>query len=258
MESAVYIGSVRHRRYRPRAHAFRYRLFMVYLDLAELDRVFAGTWFWSARRWAPARFRREDHLGDPAQPLETAVRELVARETGQRPAGPIRLLTHLRYFGYAMNPVSVYYCYDASGARLETVVLEVNNTPWGEQYCYVLPAPAPPHAGAPAYAWDKAFHVSPFMTLDHQYRARIAAPARRLLLHIENWQDDARLFDATLTLHRRTITPRRLDLLLLRQPAMTVKVVAAIYFEALRLWWKRTPYVPHPSETPPKEEIGSA
>ena len=138
--SAIYEGTVRHRRRRPRLHAFTYRVFLMYLDLDDLDDVFQGRWLWSTQRPALARFRREDHVGDPSVPLDEAVRDLVAARTGHRPAGPVRLLTHLRYFGYVMNPVSFYYCFAADGAGLEAIVAEVNNTPWGEQHCYVLRA----------------------------------------------------------------------------------------------------------------------
>src|SRR5512147_1165020 len=121
MQSCIYEGQVSHVRATPVAHTFRYRLFMVYLDLDELPRVFAGRWFWSTRRRALARFRREDHLGDPLRPLDACVRDLVERETGRRPEGPIRLLTHLAYYGYCFNPVSFYYCFDAAGAAVECV-----------------------------------------------------------------------------------------------------------------------------------------
>jgi DUF1365 family protein len=130
MHSAIYHGWLRHRRHAPSRHAFRYRLFLMYLDLAELDTVFRGRWLWSARRMALARFDRTDHLGDPDVPLDRAVRDLVESRGGRRPAGPIRLLTHLRYFGHCFNPVSFYYCFDAGDTRVETVVAEVNNTPW--------------------------------------------------------------------------------------------------------------------------------
>ena len=131
-------GRVSHARKSPVAHAFGYRLFMLYLDLTELPKVFAGRWLWStraarARVAAPRRL-----LGDPREPLDESVRRLVAAETGRRPAGPIRLLTHLRYFGYGFNPVSFYYCFDSGGTAVETIVAEVSNTPWGERHCYVL------------------------------------------------------------------------------------------------------------------------
>ena len=172
-ESCLYVGSVRHRRHTPRAHAFRYPLFLAYLDLAELDTVFRGRWLWSARRFALAWFRRRDHLGSPAMPLDQAVRDLVERHSGRRPQGPIRLLTHLRYFGYCFNPVSFYYCFDAQGEQVETVVAEVNNTPWGERHCYVLD-------GEPRlrYRTSKAMHVSPFMPMDARLRMALHAARR--------------------------------------------------------------------------------
>ena len=133
MNSRLYTGRVFHQRMRPRPHGFCYRLFMVYLDLDELPKLFDRYWLWSATRPAPAWFRRADHLGDPAQPLKEAVASLVAREGGSRPEGPITLLTHLRYFGYSMNPVSFYFCFQPDGA-IHSIVAEINNTPWGEQH----------------------------------------------------------------------------------------------------------------------------
>jgi DUF1365 family protein len=117
MNSRIYKGWVEHRRSAPTVHRFRYRMFMLYLDLAELPQVFDGTPFWSARRRAPARFKRSDYLGPADLPLDEAVRNLVETRTGRRPEGPIRLLTHLRYFGYCMNPVSFYYCFAKDGEK---------------------------------------------------------------------------------------------------------------------------------------------
>jgi uncharacterized protein len=241
VNSALYVGRVRHRRFTPTAHAFRYGVFQVYLDLAELDEVFGRRWLWSTRRRAIARFDRADHLGDPRMPLDTAVRDLVEAEVGRRPAGPIRLLTHLRYFGYVMNPVSFYYCFDATGAHVEHIVAEVNNTPWGEQHCYVLGGPA--GDGARHAAFRKAFHVSPFMPMDLDYEWHFTAPARRLSVHMVNVAAGTPIFDATLTLSRRPITGFQLARVLVAYPAMTAQVIAGIYWQALRLWWKGVPYV---------------
>ena len=122
MNSAIFEGQVRHRRTQPTGHEFVYRLFMMYLDLSELDTVFKNRWFWSARRSALARFRRENHLGDKSVSLDKAVRDLVETETGSRPRGPVRLLTNLSYFGYCFNPVSFYYCFDADDQQVQTIV----------------------------------------------------------------------------------------------------------------------------------------
>jgi DUF1365 family protein len=234
VKSALYVGTLRHRRRPPRPHEFRYRLFMAWLDLAELDHAFRGRWLWSARRVAIARFRREDHLGDPAVPLDEAVRELVEARTGRRPNGPIRLLTHLRYFGYVFNPVSFYYCYDAAGERVECVVAEVNNTPWGERHCYVI---------QPNDSTPKAMHVSPFMPMELDYRWRFSPPGEHLTVHMALSQGPRTLFDATLALRKRPFT----NSVLLSYPLMTLKVIAAIHWEALRLWLKGVPVHTHPA-----------
>ena len=252
MDSALYIGWLDHRRRGPRVHAFRYPLFMVLLDLDELDRVFTGRWLWGVERRTVASFRRADHMGDARLPLAQCVRDLVQRECGLRVDGPVRLLTQLRYFGYCFNPVSFYYCYDAGGGYLQTVVAEVNNTPWGERHCYVLPVAAAATAtGAPSarqWSWrfDKDFHVSPFMPMDMQYDWRISELADTTAIHMSATQAGAELFNATLLLRRRPPTALNMALVLLRFPLMTLQVIAAIYWQALRLWLKGVSVHTHP------------
>lgn len=250
MQSSLYAGWVRHRRDAPVPHAFRYRLCLLYLDLAELPRALEGRWLWSARRPALARWHRGDHLGDPARGLDGEVRDLVEGHTGRRPVGPIRLLTAPRVLGYGFNPVSFYYCWDADDRMLEAVVAEINNTPWGERHCYVLPAS---HSeGTPGklrFRFGKDFHVSPFLPMDMRYDWRFSTPGDRLLVHMENWRDGARQFDATMTLDRVPITGTALTGALLRYPLLPLKVSAAIYWQAFRLWLKRVPVHTHPDRT---------
>jgi uncharacterized protein len=255
MHSALYTGSVSHRRRAPRRHLFRYPLFMVWLDLAELGEAFRGRWLWGVERRALAAFWRADHMGDPRLPLDRCVRDLVARATGRTPAGPIRLLTHLRYFGYCFNPVSFYYCYDQAGRAVETIVAEVNNTPWGERHCYVLGAEAaraaavPGTDATPVRRWlsDKQLHVSPFMPMDLQYEWQLSEPAAVLRVHMRCLRSAQPLLDATLTLRRRPLGGAALAATLLRFPWMTLRVISAIHWQALRLWLKRVPYHPHPA-----------
>jgi DUF1365 family protein len=245
--SALYLGQVRHRRLAPRAHTFRYPLFLTYLDLAELDTVFAGRWLWSTEKPRPFYLKRSDYLGDPESDLDTAVRDLVEAETGTRPAGPIRLLTHLRTFGHCFNPVSLYYCFDASGKRLETLVAEVSNTPWRERHCYVMPVEDDlQQGGTITLEAEKRFHVSPFLPMAMSYRWRITQPGSRALVHIENLEDEKKVFDATMELSRREITGPNLARVLARFPFLTLRVVLWIHWEALKLWLKKIPFYPHP------------
>ena len=248
MHSALYTGRLRHRRFAPRAHAFEYGVSMAWIDLAELDEVFRGRWFWSARRPALAWLRRADYLGDPAVPLDEAVRARVAAETGLRPTGPIRLLTQLRTFGHGFNPVSFYYCYDATGTAVETVVAEITNTPWNERHAYVLPAGSQAAADATLrFGFDKAFHVSPFMPMDVRYDWVFSAPGEHLMVHMNNLRGGEKAFDATLSLERREISTASLATALMTHPFASAGVLAAIYWQALRLWAKGTPFHPHPT-----------
>ncbi len=260
MNSAVYEGWVAHTRRAPVDHRFRYRIFMMYLDLAELDDVFRGRWLWSVRRPNLAWFNRRDHLGDPDRPLDDCVRDLVETSSGVRPSGPIRLLTHLRYFGYVMNPVSFFYCFDAADERVETIVAEVHNTPWGERHCYVLD-PSQNESSSPnrlRYRFDKAFHVSPFMSMEQTYAWRFSPPDETLSVSMQNIENDERIFDATLALERRALNGATLARMLGGYPFMTGKVIAAIYLQAARLWWKRCPFVPHPDRPESNEDHPTA
>lgn len=247
MHSAVYEGWVRHRRFGPRPHAFRYRICLLWLDLAELDRVFEGRWLWSVGRPNLASFRREDYLGDPALPLDEAVRRAVEARTGRRPEGPVRLLTHPRYFGYVFNPISLYYCYEADGERPTAIVAEVTNTPWRERHTYVLPMTASPGAAdKPRVRTPKALHVSPFLPMDLEYAWRLTSPGERLLVHLEDLQAGRRVFDATLNLRRRPLSGMNLARALWRYPFMTGQVILGIHWQALRLWLKGVPVHEHP------------
>jgi DUF1365 family protein len=255
VNSCIYEGTVRHCRRGKPAGEFEHRLFMTYLDLDELPGLFDGRLLWSARRPALAWMRRADHLGDPRVPLKDAVRELVHERTGTRPAGPIRLLTHLRYFGYCINPVSFYYCFDPSDSRVEAVVADVTNTPWGERHAYVMPVREATDHGTVALLreqLDKRLHVSPFMGMDNIYDWRLTVPAEQLLVHIDSHgrDDGESIFDATLSLHRRELSAGAMRGVLVRYPLLTVGIVGRIYGHALSLRLRGAPWFSHPDPDP--------
>ncbi len=266
--SAVYEGWIRHRRFEPVEHEFRYRLFLMYLDLDELPRVLDRYPLWSARRPAPSRFRRADFIGDPQRPLAECARDAVEEQTGARPAGPVRMLANLRTLGHVFNPVCLYYCFDAAGEQVEAVVADVSNIPWGERHPYVL-ARNGRQGAVLAQELDKALHVSPLMAMDQTYTFRASEPGQRLSVQIESRPvqrvhplpggqsvapagGDSKQFDATLSLRRRELSGPLLSWMLLRYPAMSLQVVAKIYAQALRLKLKGAPYFPHPQGKRPR------
>jgi DUF1365 family protein len=232
----IYEGRVAHHRREPIDHSFSYPVSMLLLDLDHLD-VLDRHPLWSTSRPALGRFRREDHLGDPSVPLADAVRDEIERQTGERPAGPVRMLATPRTFGHAFNPVRFYYCGDPA----DVVLAEVTNTPWGETHCYVLD----PNGGQA----EKVFHVSPFMGMEQEYTWSLSEPGKRLHVQITSDGSAGRTFDATLLLHHRPLDRAGLTRVLARHPAATLATLARIYTQALRLKLKGAPYFKHPDRT---------
>lgn len=248
---ALYVGRVRHRRVRPRAHAFDYPLFMAFLDIDRIPELMAVSDLAGHNTFAWASFDDRDHLGDPALPLRERLRRSAAAAGVELPEGPVFLLTHLRYLGHCFNPVSYYYAYDREG-RLARICADVSNTPWRERHAYWMdPARGLETPKGRSFEVDKAFHVSPFMPMACRYRWAFTEPGETLRVHISEFEKSLEnnldfLFDADLDLRRHPWDAAHLRDLLLRYPLMTLQVMAAIHWEALRLWIKRTPVHTHP------------
>lgn len=244
--SALYTGRVRHRRFSPKQHAFTYEVSMVLFDLDEVEQILALSPWWSVKRWRPARFVRADYFGDHAKPLKQAVLDEVNERLGLSLTGPVRLLTNARYFGYLINPISLYYCYDEQ-EQLRAMLLEVTNTPWGEKVAYVFSCD--PERSIQRTHINKSMHVSPFHPMEHFYDWRSNEPGEKLAIHMQNKeQDDEQrcIFDATLSLRRESISKASLNSILWRYPWMTAKVAWGIYWQALKLFVKRVPVHDHP------------
>ena len=247
MESALYVGKLRHRRFIPRAHEFAYPVFMAFLDVDRLPELMSASPFSSYNRWNWTSYCERDHFGNPAQSLRERLAEDAARHGVTLPDGQIFLLTHLRYLGYVFNPVSFFYCYDRA-EKLELMMSEVNST-FGESHNYWLtPANQRDSAAAKRYTTAKKMHVSPFMGMDLDYDWIFTPPGAHLVAHMNTLSEGKPFFDATLQLEHRPWERRELHRTLAVYPLMTLRVIAAIHWQALRLWLKQVPVFTHPAK----------
>jgi len=246
LRSAVYEGTLRHRRFGPgAAHEFSYRVAMPLIYLDEIDSVTRLHPLWSSHWPSPVRFRREDFLGDRATPLPQAVRDLVEKRCGLTPPGPVALLANLRTWGFLFNPISLYFCMGADGEEVEALVAEVENTPWHERHCYVVGLPG-------RHRFAKSMHVSPFLPMDVEYELRYNAPGERLVVCLEVLRGGERLLAVTLSLRRRALDRHALARLLWEHPAPTHRVSTGIYSQAARLRLRGAPFYTHPTRKQPR------
>ena len=252
--SALYEGVVRHRRFGPVRHEFSYGVAMTLLDVDDVEQLDRLP-LWSTRHRAPVRYRRRDYLDGTDRPLRDALGDVVEGEILRRPTGRIRMLTHLRTWGWLFNPITVYWCDDAEGLP-DIVVLEVSNTPWGERSWYVVEAEYVTGRGA---VFPKSLHVSPFMAMDLDYRFSFTtpsdAPGSPLTIRLELLDGGHKIFDADLSLRRTELTRRSAVAVLVRHPAQTLRISASIHWQALRLWAKRVPIVAHPGRRRPDHHL---
>ena len=239
IDSGLFVGTLRHRRFTPVPHAFTYPVFMALLDISRVPELMRVSRLTSQNRWNWASFDDRDHLGDPARPLRERLGVDAARHGIALPDGPIFLLTHLRYLGYGFNPVSFFYCFDRA-ERLQLVLAEVNNTFGGSHNYWLRPDSASRTFRAAA---DKSLYVSPFMPVDLEYAFAFTRPADGLVAHMKTIRAGAVSFDATLSLARRPWNAAEIRRVLFRHPAMTANVIAGIHWQALKLWWKGVPVV---------------
>ncbi|MDD9890642.1 MAG: DUF1365 domain-containing protein [Gammaproteobacteria bacterium] len=254
-ESAIYEGYVRHRRFVPGQHEFRYPLFMFLLKAEEIPLVVKCFWQLGTHLFSWARFKRDDYLLGSSTNLSDSVKEKIAEHlnTNEKEIdGEVYLLGHLRYFGFYFSPLNVYFL--KNGESFKYMLAEVSNTPWHEKHYYLLDLEnLSPH--------QKEFHVSPFNPMNQTYQWKIKPPSNgtdQCVIHIESIDEsDTRVFDATLVLQRKPLIQSQLNRVLIKTPVQTASVVFGIYWQALKLFLKRTPIYKHPGKTQIKIEEGT-
>ena len=244
----LYSGTIKHRRFTPVKHYFTYPIFLAYIDLDTISKSLKKSWFWNIDKPAIISFNRADYHGDKNQDLASAVRETIFKKTGNKPNGPIRLLTHLRYFGYCFNPVSFYYCFDSNDEDLEVIMAEVTNTPWKERHAYIIDSKSKNASFSFKANLEKKLHVSPFWGMDHKYEWLFSHPKKDLIVNMKNFKEGDKVFDATLDLQRVPFTRLSLFKHIVRFPFITLFVVMRIHLHAFYLWFKKAPFFSHPSK----------
>lgn len=242
----IFTGRVRHRRFTPRQHQFSYKLFMFCFDIGDLTHSFKDIKQVSIEKFNWFSFQRKNYLSHPDIPLEEYMRQLVSAKFNIYPTGKIYLLTQLTCLGYCFNPISLYFIFNANKQKLDYLVIEVTNTPWGEKHHYVLESAQQVENNVYQYQFKKKLHVSPFMAMNYEYQFNLKLTKQKIIVHMENHCDGKKDFDATLTLTAVAQNVSIFQKVLRRYPLITYKVALAIYWQAFKLWRKGVPFHSHP------------
>jgi uncharacterized protein len=252
--AALYFGDVMHARLKPMGHRFSYRVMSLLIDLDRLDAADRQSRLFGVNRKALYSFNEADHGMRDGSPLRAYVQRCAASEGIDLTGGRVLLLCYPRLFGYTFNPLSAYFGYRADG-ELAIVIYEVRNT-FGDIHAYVLPVkPGELSDAGLRQAQDKLFYVSPFIKMAMRYHFRVSPPGHTVKLRILETDREGPLLAATFNGRRRALTTKALLRSLFSLPLVTFKIVAAIHWEALRLWLKGARLLPRPNAAPANTDL---
>jgi uncharacterized protein len=254
--AALYFGDVMHARLKPMGHRFSYRVMSLLIDLDRLDAADRQSRLFGVNRRALYSFNEADHGMRDGSPLRAYVQRCAAADGVDLSNGRVLLLCYPRLFGYTFNPLSAYFCYRADGG-LALVIYEVRNT-FGDIHAYVLPVKPGEFSNAGLrQAQDKLFYVSPFIEMAMRYHFRVSPPGHTVKLRILETDREGPLLAATFNGRRRALTTKALLQSMFSLPLVSFKIVAAIHWEALRLWLKGARLLPRPNAAPANTNLNT-
>ena len=254
----LFKGTVTHTRTSPIAHQFQYSFFQIWLDVERPELIDNISPFWSSKKHNLVRFNRHHYLpnnDNKTQSLHQSICKKIQQQTNKHFQGKAYLLANLSYWGYCYNPVSFYFCYNPNG-KLEFILSEIHNTPWGERFTYVHDISSSVNKTSSQrenkandklqFKFDKQFHVSPFMPMDLQYDWQFQTAKNKILISMNLHQKEQSIFNATLNLQGEELSSYQANKLPFNYPFMCFKVLFSIYWNALRLWFKGVTFFDHP------------